>query len=155
MKRIICVGNRYAPSDAAGPRVYDRLAVMALPCDVEVVDGGVAGLNLLHLAEGVERVVFVDAVEGFGRPGEVVVVSATDAAAGSGARYDHSAGLGYLLRVLPAVCDGPPPDVLLVGIEGPAGDDTIAAAADACVEAAADGRRPSTRAHTDMPGGQL
>jgi len=116
MKRIICIGNRFVPQDAAGFRVYQRLERRPRPPDVELIDGGLAGLDLLRLLEGVERVVFVDRVA-LGGSAPVVVLDAEEVAALADARYGHGAGLPYLLRVLPAVCEGPLPSVLLVGID--------------------------------------
>lgn len=114
MKRIICIGNRYVPGDDVGPRVYDRLQELSLPPDVEVMDGGLGGLRLLAHALGVERVVFVDAVCGFGAPGEVRVLDAADVAASAPASFDHAAGLAYLVRVLLEM--GAPP-MFVVGVE--------------------------------------
>ncbi|MEW5721574.1 MAG: hydrogenase maturation protease [Thermodesulfobacteriota bacterium] len=118
MKRIICLGNRYVPDDAAGPLVYDRLVSSSLPPDLEVVDGGLGGLNLLHFLEDVERVVFVDRVSGFGRPQETILLEGTEVAALAEGSYDHAAGLPYLLRVMPKVCGNPAGQVLVVGVEG-------------------------------------
>jgi hypothetical protein len=73
-------------------------------------------------------VVFVDAVAGYGPPGTVVLLEADEAAATAGPRYDHAAGLAYLLRALPAaglayllralpaVCAGRVPRVQVVGL---------------------------------------
>jgi hydrogenase maturation protease len=97
---------------------------------VDVVNGGLAGLDLLRFVEGAERVVFVDAVTGFGRSGEVVVFRASEAVREPSGAYDHSAGLAYLLRVLPEVCEGAVPGVFVVGIEGNPDDGAIEAAAD-------------------------
>lgn len=129
MRRIICVGNRLVAEDDAGPRVYERLAEMALPPGVEVIDGGLAGLDLLRLVEGAEQVVFVDAVHGFAGPGGVRVLEAEEVAATAGSGFDHGVGLAYLLRVLPRICAGPVPRVCLVGIEGRAGSESVEAAA--------------------------
>jgi Ni,Fe-hydrogenase maturation factor len=134
MKRIICIGNRYAPQDAAGPRVYESLLQSALPPNVQVIDGGLAGLDLLRFVEGAERVVFVDQISGFrdqllGLGGQVSGIKVADGgifileaaavvALAAKGRYGHSAGLAYLLRVLPKACEGPVPHVKLVGIEG-------------------------------------
>lgn len=122
MRRIICIGNRYAAQDAAGPRVYERLLQSTLPPDVEVIDGGLAGLNLLRFVEGAEQVVFVDQVSGFGHnkdaSSEIVVLGAADVAALTETQYKHSAGLAYLLHILPEVCEGTVPHILVVGIEG-------------------------------------
>lgn len=129
MKRIICVGNRYEPADAAGPRVFDRLRSRELPTGLEVIDGGLAGLDLLRFFEGADHVVLVDGVCGFAAPGDLVVLEAEEVAALAADRYDHAAGLPYLLRALPAVCAGRPPRVQVVGIEAPATERAVDAAA--------------------------
>ncbi len=129
MRRIICIGNRYVAEDAAGPAVYDYLRGLALPADLELIDGGLAGLDLLRYIEGAEQVVFVDSIAGHGEPGSVLVLPQNEVAALAGSRYDHAAGLPYLLRVLPDVCEGTPPAVQLVGVAGPADETAIQAAA--------------------------
>ncbi len=48
------------------------MEIKALPEDVEIVDGGTAGLNLLYYLEGVDRLVIIDAVETGGPPGTIV-----------------------------------------------------------------------------------
>ncbi len=120
MKRIICVGNRYIFQDSAGPAVYERLLQYTLPGDIEVIDGGLAGLDLLRFVEGSERVIFVDGVAAGEQNTncQLVVLEAAEVAAVASKRYEHSAGLPYLLRVLPQVCQGTVPHILLVGIEG-------------------------------------
>jgi hydrogenase maturation protease len=117
-RRIICIGNRYAAEDAAGPAVYDHLRRLQMPAGLELIDGGLAGLDLLRHLEGAEQVVFVDSVSGFGDPNKVLILTGDEVAALASSRYDHSAGLAYLLRVLPEVCEGALPQVRLVGIEG-------------------------------------
>ena len=118
MKRIICIGNRYAAEDAAGPAVYDHLRRLPLPPGLELIDGGLAGLDLLRYLEGAELVVFVDSVSGFGDRSTVLILAEEEVAALANSRYDHSAGLAYLLRILPEVCEGALPQVKLIGIEG-------------------------------------
>ena len=132
-KRIICVGNRYRREDAAGPLVYERLAAERLPPDIELVDGGLGGLNLLPLMEWAERVVIVDAVSGFRPAGGVVMLSAKEAGQWARTDYGHATGLAYLLRILPEIWEGQAvPEVCVVGIEGDAGPEGINEAVEAC-----------------------
>jgi hydrogenase maturation protease len=135
---VICLGNRYVPGDDAGCRAYDCLAAMAVPQDIEVVDGGLCGLNLLRLVEGKRRVVFVDAVAGLAESGSIVVLNREQAAAYAG-RYGHGAGLPYLLRLLPQVCEAPLPEIALVGLEGTADTPATRALAQRCLEVAIHG----------------
>lgn len=126
---IVCVGNRLVPEDALGPRVFERLRAAAgegaIERGIALVDGGLRGLDLLPEIERASHVVFVDAVL-LDEPGAIVELAgdagiALDDAEG---RYDHAAGLAYLLRALPHVCEGAPPSWELVGAAG-APDDAL------------------------------
>jgi len=117
VNRIICIGNRFLDHDAAGPKVFDALSRQPLPEGVEIIDGGTAGLNLLGLVDGSERVVFVDSVDGF-LPHSGVTVLAAEEIPRPAAVYDHGAGLPYLLTVIPSACDRTPSSIFVVGIEG-------------------------------------
>jgi len=127
--RILCIGNRFVGADDFGPRVYDTLAGMAYPDEVEIVDGGLAGLNLLRYLEDGRQVVFVDAVSGFAPIGEITVIDGDTIARQATGSFGHEAGLPFLLRVLPAVVDNPPPRIRLVGCEGSASDGAVLDAA--------------------------
>ncbi len=117
-KRIICIGNRFIPADAAGPLVFDHLKQLPLPDDTDLIDGGMAGLNLLHYLQDTRLVIFVDSVTGFKPSGNIVILEAEDIVQNVDETYSHSAGLGYLLKILPRVMDGELPQIRLVGIEG-------------------------------------
>ena len=138
-KRIVCVGNRYRPEDSAGPMVYDQLVSDRLPRDIEVIDGGLAGLNLLRFMHGADRVVFIDAVNGFRPSGGVIVLDAEDASKNADAIFGHSAGIAYCLRVLPEVHDGKLPEIFVVGIEGTPDPDKILKAAEISLKIATQG----------------
>ncbi len=135
MTRIIGIGSLFASRDAAGLRVCDLLLAGTLPAGLEVIDGGLGGIDLLRFMENTERIVFVDSVEGFSPPGQLVVLTADEIAAAAEG-YGHGAGLPYLLRVLPEVCTPPCPEVFLVGVEGPPSDRLIRAAAHLAVKVA-------------------
>lgn len=120
--RIVCIGNPYEPRDWVGPAVYEALADAA-STDIEVVDGGLAGLNLLRLLEGVPRVVFADTLVGDDATDEPVVLAgpfATDAPLA----FDHAGGLSYLLAAAPLAVS-PMPEVWVVGATAAAGRDIV------------------------------
>ena len=137
--RIICIGNRLAPCDSAGPAVYDRLREADLPRGVELFDGGLGGLDLLPLVEGADRVIFVDAVDAPGRPG-VDLLDVQEVAAQATGGFGHQAGLPFLLRALPLASDAAPPAMEIVGVAGPLAPDTLDRAAALCLERAREGR---------------
>jgi hydrogenase maturation protease len=141
---IICIGNRFVEEDAAGLQVFDSLQAMpALPTGIEVVEGGLAGLNLLFLLEQGGRVVFVDAVKGFAQTGEIVLLTHREILeTASQFPFGHGAGLPYLLAVLPKVCEGElPEDIVLLGLEGRCFGQTIEKAAKMSVAIAVNGLR--------------
>ena len=70
---VLGVGNLLLSDEGIGIHAVKRLLEsQVLPEDVEIVDGGTAGLNLLYYLEGVERLVIIDAVETGGPPGTIV-----------------------------------------------------------------------------------
>ncbi len=141
---IICIGNRFLEEDAAGLQVLDRLQAMRpLPAGIELVEGGLAGLNLLPFLEQGGRVVFVDAVEGFTQTGEIILLTQEEISQiPSQYFFGHDAGLPYLLAVLPKVCDGQlPEEIVLVGLEGRCNKETIEKAAKMSVTMAMHGLR--------------
>ncbi|MCX7172962.1 MAG: hydrogenase maturation protease [Proteobacteria bacterium] len=135
---IICVGNRYVAGDDVGCRVFDHLRSTATPPDIEVIDGGLCGLDLLGLMEGRRRVVFADAVVGLIEPGGIVVLDREQVALYA-VNYGHSAGLPYLLHMLPHTCRPPWPEIALVGVEGAANEAMVRALAKRCMEIAING----------------
>ena len=137
MNRIICIGNRYVGEDASGPLVYDVLCQSDLPFGVEIVDGGLGGLNLLSFFEDVCHVVFVDNVHGFSNDGPVVILKGSDIETLHDNHYGHDAGLPYLLKMLSHVIQGELPRISLVGVEGPASAEVIKQAADTALFLAA------------------
>ena len=138
MKRIICIGNRYHPEDDAGALVYERLARMRLPADVEVIDGGLGGLDLLRFVEGAGRVVFVDAAAG-GPRGAMAVWTADEIERQTPDAYGHAAGLAYLLSAARIAADGLLPEMLILGLAPAPDGDAVRTAADLCLSLAAEG----------------
>ncbi|ADW17936.1 hydrogenase maturation protease [Desulfobulbus propionicus DSM 2032] len=135
-RRIICVGNSLVTADAVGHLVHDELRSRNLGDSFEVLDGGLAGLDLLPFFDGCEVMVLVDRVVGFADPGSVVRLDAARLDEVWTEAYSHSGGLLYLLKTLPHLGLDPLPKVWLIGIEGEGEAETIKRAADMAVEAA-------------------
>ena len=92
--RIICIGNRLLEQDAAALDVHDYLATRQLPPGIDLIEGGLAGLNLLPFLEEGGRVVFVDTVSGFTKTGSVVILKLSQIVESLTEKYyDHAAGL--------------------------------------------------------------
>ena len=138
--RIICIGNRFFKPDAAGPMVYDLLSRRQLPESVELIDGGLAGLNLLRFLENAGLVVFIDTVSGFRESPGIVILDSFESLH-IDEDCDHNTGLSYLLRIAPLVLTGGMPFIILIGIEGEPDSSLCAQAAQKCLDIVA-GHRP-------------
>ncbi len=70
---VLGVGNLLLSDEGLGIHAIRRLLEMdQLPEDVDIVDGGTAGLNLLYYLEGVDHLVIIDAVETGHPPGSII-----------------------------------------------------------------------------------
>lgn len=118
MRRVICIGNSLIAEDSAGPQMYSALRGLPLPADVELIDGGTRGLDLLPFFDGAEQVVLIDQVVGFVAESAVVVLEGDDLLKATERRLDHQTGIGFLVRLLPQVCEVAVPDLKMIGIEG-------------------------------------
>lgn len=70
---ILGVGNLLLSDEGVGLRVLERLAATYnLPEEVQTLDGGTLGLDLLYYLEGVENLVIIDAVKMGKEPGALL-----------------------------------------------------------------------------------
>lgn len=134
MNTILCTGNRYCVEDSFGPLVYDYLSTKPCQSSINIVDGGLAGLDLLRYFETSDRVVLVDSVSGFGSTGKLLLIGYDELSSTETIEYGHSGGLHYLLMCLPALGLIPKVEVSLIGLNGVADSVTIAAAASLALE---------------------
>ncbi|MBC7228749.1 MAG: hydrogenase maturation protease, partial [Thermoflexales bacterium] len=115
---ILGLGNPLRGDDGVGPRVVAELLRRGLPAGMEAVDGGTGGLDLLHLMEGWDRVVIVDAAELGRRPGEFLRFTPEDVhLVGSLVSLSsHSAGLADALALARAL-GRPLPEIVIYGVQ--------------------------------------
>jgi len=115
---ILSLGNPLRGDDGIGAEVVTALG--DLPPDVDAVDGGTAGLDIVLLFEGYERVIIIDAAE-MGLPaGEWQTFSVAEVTRSIDENNLtgtlHSAGLPEAL-VLARALDLLPQDVTIYGIQ--------------------------------------
>jgi len=77
---IIGIGNLLRKDDGIGIFLLERLQKQKkeLPKNIEFIDGGTGGMNLLQLLAQFDTVLLIDAVGFKGRPGETRVFSLKD-----------------------------------------------------------------------------
>ena len=68
---ILGLGNILLGDEGVGVRVIEQLLSHPLPDEIEVIDGGTAGYELINFFEGKEKVIIVDAVKTDDTPGSV------------------------------------------------------------------------------------
>jgi hydrogenase maturation protease len=76
---VIGLGNPLMGDDGLGLAALARLAAdWVLPPEVQAIDGGTWGLNLLPLIERADQVLFLDAVDAGKAPGDAVELSGAE-----------------------------------------------------------------------------
>ncbi|MEN2986574.1 MAG: HyaD/HybD family hydrogenase maturation endopeptidase [Thermodesulfovibrionaceae bacterium] len=76
---VIGVGNILLRDDGVGPKVVEQLKKNYIfEPEVEIIDGGTLGLDLLHYLEEFERLIIIDIADFGKEPGFIDVVKADD-----------------------------------------------------------------------------
>jgi hydrogenase maturation protease len=115
---VLGLGNTIMADDGVGPCVIEYVARQGqLPSDVELLDGGTLGLDLLPRLEGVQRLIIVDAVEIGQAPGTLVRLSGEDVSSALDTKLSpHQMGLKDLLAVA-RLLGHLPDEVVLLGVQ--------------------------------------
>ncbi|MDQ1289163.1 MAG: hydrogenase maturation protease [Actinomycetota bacterium] len=115
---VLALGNILTGDDGAGPAALaELLRTHELPPHVEVLDGGVLGMNLLGLLAGARALLVLDAVETRRRPGELIRLEGTDLRAAFAARLStHELGFVELLAAT-RLQGREPPRLVLWGVQ--------------------------------------
>jgi hydrogenase maturation protease len=120
--KIIGLGNPFRGDDAVGNLVARQLLPYQGP-SVSIIEGGVAGLNLLHEMEGMDKLILIDALSSQSEEGTITRFTipqdldkiARFAWSPSGSST-HDLGLQEALTLANTLRDFPP-YVLIYGIE--------------------------------------
>ncbi|MCX7853970.1 MAG: HyaD/HybD family hydrogenase maturation endopeptidase [Caldilineales bacterium] len=115
---VLGLGNILLGDEGLGVRAVERLqARFHFPEEVQVMDGGVAGLDLLPYLEGVTHLLVVDAVRMGAEPGTLVRLEGESLPLGLPMKLSvHQVGLHELL-LLAHLQEILPPRVVVWGME--------------------------------------
>ena len=120
MKRVLILGlgNPLLGDEGIGVRVVEELKKLELPDGVTVVEGGTAGLGLIGLMEGYQRVIIVDAADMGHPPGRVVRFTPLEAQfkTAEAPLSLHQIGLGEVLTLAKAL-EVAPAELVIIGIQ--------------------------------------
>ena len=114
---VLGIGNTILKDEGIGVRVAEKMMEMSLPPEVEVMDGGIKGLDLIYYIEGRKKVIVVDAVKAGAPPGTLFRFTDNDIAAKKGImRSAHGIDFSDVIAV--AGFTGTKPDeVIFLGVE--------------------------------------
>jgi hydrogenase maturation protease len=114
---ILGIGNIILKDEGVGVRVAERMMRMSLPPNVEVLDGGIKGLDLLDFIEDREKVIVVDAVKAGAPPGTLFRFTDKDLAAKKGViRSAHGIDFSDVVAIAHFTFTNPP-EIIFLGIE--------------------------------------
>jgi hydrogenase maturation protease len=115
---VLGVGNKIMSDDGVGVKVVELLqSRYTFPDNVELLDGGTLGLDLLPKLQGISHLIMVDAVETGGRPGTCVRLTGEELPKVLERKISpHQMGLKDLLAVA-WLLGHSPAELVLVGIQ--------------------------------------
>lgn len=120
--KIVGLGNSFAGDDAVGNLVARKLCAYS-SAHICIVEGGLAGLNLLHDMEGIDKLILIDGVHSQSKAGTIFRFTIPQdlekigkLAWNTPASSTHSFGLAEALT-LAQTLEVLPPHVVIFGIE--------------------------------------
>ena len=115
---IVWLGNPLRGDDGVGAQVAEELKGLELPHGVTVVEGGTAGLDLIALMEGYQRVIVVDAADMGQPPGRVVRFTPTEVRfkRADALLSPHEIGLAEVLALAEAL-EMTPAELVIIGVQ--------------------------------------
>ena len=115
---ILGLGNPLLGDEGIGVRVIEELKGLQLPDGVEAVEGGTAGVGLVGLMEGYQRVIIVDAADMGHPPGRVVRFTPLEVQfkTAEAPLSLHQIGLGEVLALAEAL-EAAPAEVIIIGVQ--------------------------------------
>ena len=110
------MGNILLRDEGIGVRVVQAMERMALPPDVEILDGGTAGVDLLDVLADRRKVVVIDAIDGELAPGTVLRLTPDELAPRNEPGVSlHDLGLLETLA-LAGQLNAAPREVVIIGV---------------------------------------
>jgi len=76
--RIIGFGNKYKSDDGIGIRVIEELEKLDFFKNIEIVNGGTSGTDLIFLIKGCGKLIIIDAIDAGQNTGDVVNIKVDD-----------------------------------------------------------------------------
>lgn len=114
---VMGVGNVLLSDEGLGVRFLDELSKRTLPENVELLEGGTAGLELIHLIQEVDFLIIIDAVNAKAEPGALFRFQPEDLQVFP-EKFEvsfHQVGIIEVLNMAPLL--GQVPQTLIFGVQ--------------------------------------
>ncbi|RME49945.1 MAG: hydrogenase maturation protease, partial [Caldilineae bacterium] len=109
--------NILMQDEGVGVRAVEWLQAHYVIPDVDMIDGGTMGLDLLHYLQGPEHLLILDAVEAGKPPGEIIALTGDAVPAFLGMKLSpHQIGVQELLATA-QLMGYTPPEVVILGVQ--------------------------------------
>ena len=114
---VLGVGNLLLKDEGVGVHVVRKLQALSLPDNVEVMDGGTLGFDLIFEMQGRKKVIIIDAVKADQKPGTLYRFSGEDVEHFPKTRLSvHDFDLSDVIHSAELV-GGKPDEVVFIGVE--------------------------------------
>ncbi len=115
---VLGVGNTILSDEGLGVKAVERLREgYEFPEEVELIDGGTLGIDLLYYLEGVRKLLILDAVSGGGKPGTLYKFKGEEVKGYFRRKVSmHELGIQEVLALMD-VMDKPVEEIVVLGIE--------------------------------------
>ena len=114
---VVGLGNILLQDEGAGVRLVERLAErFEIPNEVELLDGGTSGMELIHTIADRDALIVCDAIHSDSPPGTIMRIPGEELPALFRTKLSpHQLGLADVLATL-TLLDRVPPSIVLIGI---------------------------------------
>ena len=114
---VLGVGNILVQDEGIGVRALEWLQAHYASGNVEMIDGGTMGLDLLHYLQGVDHLLILDAIQANKVPGAIITLTGSDVPTFLSMKISpHQIGVQDLLATA-QLMGYTPPVVVILGVQ--------------------------------------
>jgi len=114
---VLGIGNILVQDEGVGIRALEWLQAHCVCPNVQMIDGGTMGLDLLHYLEGIDHLLILDAIQANKPPGSIITLRGDAVPTFLGMKISpHQIGVHDLLAVA-QLKGSTPPEVVILGVQ--------------------------------------
>jgi len=116
---IFCIGNLYLSDDGLAIHLYNELIKLKLSENIKIYQFGLLGFSQIDLILPYRKLIVIDALKGFGRPGDIFTIDLfLSKYLDNNTLSSHDIGLFELLETIRILDPSKmPKEAILIGVE--------------------------------------